>query len=124
MTACVLLLFLTCHPARKTAAVLAVTQSAFMLADGYNTANNTSHFERKGLYGPSEANPISRVLIGSRPTWSRMLPVGIAVVELTSITSDRLQRSHGWIHHLRWLPQIVSISGNSAGIAYTLRTKP
>ena len=124
MNYCVLLLFLTCRPARPLQMTLATAQAAGFLADGIQTREITIMQQRLGWPGPAEHDPITRSFIGREPTWSRMIPFGIGAVSATSVVSDKMRRSHTWVRHIWWLPQVGSIGGLAAAVKIDWKLAP
>ena len=110
---CVVLLFLTCgRPA--AAGALTGAQAAAMFADGITTRAETRA-------GGHELDPLTRVFIGSRPTWSRMAPAGAAVVVSEAWLADRMRRSrHKWVRAIWWAPQAATIGANLWGVNHNV----
>lgn len=97
--------------------VLATMQTAALISDGVTT--------RQYLHrGYVEVDPVARILIGSKPTWARMAPLGAVQVAAGMWLAERMAISrHIWIRRFWWLPQMVGIAGNAAatGNNFTLR---
>jgi hypothetical protein len=108
---CVLLSASLCHAVKDPPVVaLAVTQSAIV------TANAVTTYEVQQIYPVGtwrEQDPIARRLMGSRPQLRSMILWGEAEVVLTMYLGERMKRSHLWIRHLWWAPQLVAIVGHS-----------
>jgi hypothetical protein len=117
MSYCVLLLFLTCRPARPLQMTLASAQAAGFLADSIQTREITIMHQFIPWPGPAEHDPITRPFVGAEPTGPRLLAFGIVAVTATSIVSDRMRRSHTWVRHIWWLPQV----GSRAGLAVSVK---
>lgn len=101
---CLLLSLTLCATLRdKPVAALSAVHAGALFADGYTT-------RRAVLRGKSETDPLARALIGSRPTWGRMLPIGAAVVIGQTYLAERMKHSrNGFVRRVWWIPQAVSI---------------
>lgn len=87
----------------KSVVALTATQTALSIADGVTTAQ----FVRRGFV---EVDPISRILIGRRPTWARMAPIGAAQIMASVWLAGRMRNSsHTWVRRLWWTPQVLEI---------------
>lgn len=108
---CILLSASLCHATRdKPVMALALSQSAALVADGVTTR------ERVRL-GYKELDPVTRVFLGSKPTWARMAPLGAVQCLLETWLAERMRTStHKWIRRLWWLPQSAGIGGNIWGV--------
>jgi hypothetical protein len=124
MSYCVLLLFLTCRPARPLQMTLATAQAAGLFADSIQTREITIMHQYIPWPGPTERDPITRPFIGAEPTGPRMLAFDFAAVTATSIVSDRMRRSHSWIRHIWWLPQVGSIAGSAVSVKIDRKFAP
>lgn len=94
------------HPFFKDRSVLALAavSTAAQVADGVTTVD----FERRGYI---EVDPISRFLLGERPTWSRMAPIGAAEIVGTAFIAHRMRYSRNrFVHAMWWLPQSIFIT--------------
>jgi hypothetical protein len=92
--------------------VLATLQTAMLVSDGVTTRQ----FLRRGYV---EVDPITRILIGTKPTWARMVPLGAVQVVAGMWLAERMSISrHLWIRRFWWLPQIVGIAGNAAATGH------
>jgi hypothetical protein len=60
-----------------------------------------------------EEDPVSRLLIGRYPTWKRMVPVGIGLIVGEMWLAERMKRSHTWVRHVWWIPQVLTIGANT-----------
>jgi hypothetical protein len=97
---------------------LTAAQASAMLADGIST-------RRAVQIGAVETNPITRALMGGyRPTWGRMAPVGLVLIEGSATWGAQMRRSKGWTRRVWWIPQAVSIAGNLAGVELTMSHVP
>src|SRR5260370_4196016 len=94
MSYCVLLLFLTCRPARPLQMTLATMQATAFFADSIQTREITIMQQTEGWPGPAEHDPITRPFIGAEPTGPRMLAFDIAAVTTTSLIFDKMRRNH------------------------------
>jgi len=124
MSYCVLLLFLTCRSARPLQMTLATLQAAAFFADSIQTREITIMQQTEGWPGPAEHDPITRPFIGAEPTGPRMLAFDIAAVTATSIVSDKMRRSHSWVRHIWWLPQVGSIAGLAVSVRIDWKLAP
>jgi len=91
--------------------VLALTliQVVALASDGFTTRKAVSR-------GYIEINPVTSILIGRKPSWSRMAPLGTAQVIAETWLAERMKNSsHSWIRHTWWLPQLIGIAGNTWG---------
>ena len=124
MSYCVLLLFLTCRPARPLQMTLATAQAAGFLADSIQTREIVIMHRYIPWPGPSEHDPITRPFVGAEPTGPRLFAFGFAAVTATSIISDRMRRSHSWVRHIWWLPQVGSIAGLAVSVKIDWKLVP
>ena len=107
-----------CHALRdKPVMTLTAVSAIVMTADGMLTAEHTRFVARQGLMGSYEIDPLTRVFIGSRPTWKRMAPAGLALIVAETALAERMHRSHTWLRKVWWLPQLVTIGANSWGVS-------
>jgi len=114
-TNCLLLLEGLCQ-AVKNKPILALTtiQAAALVSDGVTTRQ----FLRRGY---TEVDPVARILIGSKPTWARMAPLGVAQVIAGMWLAERMATSrHVWVRRFWWLPQIMGIAGNLAATGHNV----
>lgn len=105
--------------ATKNKPILALTavQTAALVSDGVTTRQ----FLRRGY---TEVEPLARILIGRKPTWGRMAPLGAVQVVAGMWLADRMAASqNAWVRRFWWLPQVMGIAGNAAatGHNFTLR---
>lgn len=107
---CILLSMSLCGAVHdRSTLALASAQTAAVLADGITTRQSVRR-------GNVEIDPLTRVFIGRRPTWSRMLPLGMVQVVAETWISQRMKDSkHNWLRRCWWLPLVVGIAANSAG---------
>jgi|SRR2546427_2471310 len=114
-TNCLLLIEGLCQ-AMKNKPILALTtiQAAALVSDGVTTRQ----FLRRGY---TEVDPLARILIGSKPTWARMAPLGAAQVIAGMWIAQRMATSrHVWVRRFWWLPQIMGIAGNLAATGHNV----
>ena len=114
-TNCLLLIEGLCQ-AMKNKPILALTtiQAAALVSDGVTTRQ----FLRRGY---TEVDPVARILIGSKPTWARMAPLGAAQVVAGMWLAQRMAASrHVWVRRFWWLPQIMGIAGNLAATGHNV----
>ena len=111
---CILLSASLCHAVKDPPVVaLAVTQTAIVIT------NAVTKYEMEQVYPVGfwqETNPMLRPLMGPRPQVRSMIAWGGAEVVLTMYLGERMKRSHSWIRHLWWAPQLIAIGGHSDGI--------
>jgi hypothetical protein len=94
---------------------LTATQTALSIADGVTTIGFVKH-------GYVEVDPISRILVGRRPTWSRMAPIGAIQIIASMWLAGRMKTSsHPWIRRTWWLPQLLQIGASAFGTANNLK---
>lgn len=111
---CILLSASLCHAVKDPPVVaLAVTQSAIVVADAV-AENEIEQLYPIGAW--RDDDPIGLHLMGPRPQLRSMIAWGGAEVVLTMYLGERIKRSHSWIRHLWWAPQLIAISGHSDGI--------
>jgi hypothetical protein len=92
--------------------VLATLQTAMLVSDGVTTRQ----FLRRGYV---EVDPITRILIGAKPTWARMAPLGAVQVVAGMWLAERMSMSrHQWVRRFCWLPQMIGIAGNAAATGH------
>ena len=98
----------------KPVLALAMLQTAALISDGVTT--------RQYLHrGYVEVDPFTKILIGSKPTWARMAPLGMVQVFAGMWLAQQMASSqHVWVRRLRWLPQIAGIAGNAAATAHNV----
>lgn len=113
---CILLSASLCRAAHdKPVMALVLSQSAALVADGITTR------ERVRL-GYTELDPVTKVFLGSRPTWVRMAPLGALQCLLETWLAERMRTSRSrWVRRLWWLPQSVGIGGNIWGVETNTR---
>jgi hypothetical protein len=101
------------NPVVKFAVVQAVAE--------FNDGLSTRHAVRVGY---QEIDPVARPLLGPRPTWGRMIPLGITEDISTAWLGERLRQSKRF-HHVWWTPQVAAIvlHGIAGGKNWTL-TRP
>lgn len=108
---CLLLLLTLCHATQdRPVMVLATIQEGALLADGITTAQ----------FGKSlvEGDPVSKLLIGSHPTWARMAPIGAVELVATTYLAERMKTSrHKWERKTWWILQMLAISGHLGGFS-------
>jgi hypothetical protein len=91
---------------------LATLQTAALISDGVTTRQ---YLDR----GYVEVDPLTKILIGSKPTWARMAPLGMVQVLAGMWLAQQMADSqHVWVRRLRWLPQIAGIAANAAAAAH------
>lgn len=113
---CILLSASLCRATHdKPVMALALWQSAALVADGITTRQRVS-------LGYTEFDPVTRAILGSRPTWARMAPLGAVQCLLETWLAERMRTStHKWIRRFWWLPQSVGIGGNIWGVEANTR---
>ncbi len=112
-TRCLLFVESFCQAVKKKP-LLALTamQTAALVSDGVTTRQ----FLRRGY---TEVDPVARMLIGSRPTWARMAPLGAVQVAAGMWLAERMESSqHPWVRRFWWLPQVMGIAANAASAAH------
>lgn len=98
----------------KPVVLLATLQTAALISDGVTTRQFLSR-------GFVEVNPFTRMLIGTRPTWARMAPLGAVQVVAGMWLSERMASSHRlWVRRFWWLPQMMGIAANAAATAHNI----
>ena len=101
----------------KPLLALTAAQTAALVSDGVTTRL----FLRRGYV---EVDPLARILIGRKPTWARMAPLGaVQVVAGMWLAEQMASSQHPWVRRLWWLPQVIGIAANAASSAHnaTLR---
>src|SRR5229473_3158108 len=114
-TKCLLLVEGLCQAVKKKP-ILALTtiHAAALVSDGVTTRQ----FLRRGY---TEVDPVARILIGSKPTWARMAPLGAAQVIAGMWLAQRMATSrHVWVRRFWWLPQVMGIAGNLAATGHNI----
>jgi hypothetical protein len=102
--------------ATRNKPILALTtmQTAALVSDGVTTRQ----FLRRGYV---EIDPVARILIGRKPTWARMAPLGAVQVVAGMWLAEQMASSrHDWVRRLWWLPQVIGIAGNAASSAHNV----
>jgi len=104
-----------CRAAKsKPILALAAVQTAALVSDGITTRQ----FLRRGY---TEVDPLTRILIGRKPTWGRMAPLGAVQVVAGMWLAERMATSqHVWVRRFCWLPQIMGTAGNLAATAHNV----
>jgi hypothetical protein len=98
----------------KPILALATAQTAALLSDGVTTRQYLNR-------GYVEVDPVARILLGSRPTWARMAPLGAVQVVAGMWLAERMASSrHTWVRRLWWLPQVMGIAGNAAATGHNI----
>lgn len=112
---CLLLRETLCRAVKnRPVALLATMQTAALISDGVTTRQ---YLQR----GYSEVDPVARILIGSKPTWARMAPLGAVQVVAGMWLAERMATSrHVWLRRFWWLPQAMGIAGNAAASVHNL----
>ena len=111
---CILLSASLCHAVKDPQVVaLAITQTAIIVSDAITT-NEIQQLYPVGSW--QEENPIVRRLMGPRPQLRSMIAWGGVEVGLTMYLGERMKRTHSWIRHLWWAPQLIAIGGHSDGV--------
>jgi hypothetical protein len=54
--------------------------------------------------------------MGPRPQLRSMIAWGGVEVGLTMYLGERMKRTHSWIRHVWWAPELIAIGGQSAGV--------
>jgi hypothetical protein len=89
-------------------------QTAALISDGVSTRQFLNH-------GYREVDPVAKILIGSKPSWARMAPVGAAQVFVGMWLGEHMATSrHTWVRRFWWLPQALGIAGNVAATVHNL----
>ena len=117
-TRCLLFVESFCQAVRKKP-LLALTgmQTAALVSDGVTTRQ----FLRRGY---TEVDPLARMLIGSRPTWARMAPLGAVQVAAGMWLAERMASSQRrWVRRFWWLPQFIGSAANAAGAAHNTKLR-
>src|SRR5437879_5476380 len=110
---CILLSASLCHAVRDPQVVaLAITQTAVVVTD----AVTENEIEQLYPIGWQEDNPIAVRLMGSRPQMRSMIAWGCVEAGFTMYLGERMKRSHWWIRHVRWAPQLIAIGRHSDGV--------
>jgi hypothetical protein len=112
---CILLSGSLCAAVRdRSILALTAAQTALSISDGVTTMEFVKH-------GYVEVDPISRTLLGQRPSWNRMAPIGaIQIIGSMWLAGRMKASSHGWIRHTWWVPQLLQIGASAFGTANNL----
>jgi hypothetical protein len=95
----------------------ATLQTTALIGDGITTRQ----YLRRGYV---EVDPFTRVLLGRRPMWARMAPLGTVQVLAGMWLGERMSTSRNrWIRRFWWLPQAAGIAGNAAATANNLKLR-
>jgi hypothetical protein len=70
----------------KDVTALGIIHGAASLMDGITTRTNITH-------GSTEVDPLDRLFLGAKPTWSRMLPLGSLEVYGTALLAQHMKHS-------------------------------
>jgi hypothetical protein len=107
---CILLVASLCQTVKdKPVMFLAAAQTSMQIADGITTRESIK-------LGGIETEPIPRLLLGPRPTWNRMAPLGATQIILATMLAHKMRESHNrFIHSVWWLPQCISIGDSTGG---------
>jgi hypothetical protein len=107
---CILLSASLCHALRdKPVLTLGVAQSAALVTDGITTRERVQQ-------GYTETDPVTRLVLGPKPSWGAMAPLGAAQCLLETWLAERMRTSrYKWVRRIWWVPQSVGISGNVWG---------
>ena len=98
---CVLLSASLCHAVKdKPVMALTAAHAASAFADGITGKQS----ERYGSYETQ-----STWILGRRPDTPRLTAVFGAEIVIETIIAERMHRSHTWIRHVWWIPQVISI---------------
>jgi hypothetical protein len=98
----------------KAILALATIQTAALVSDGVTTRQ----FLNRGYI---EVDPVARVLLGRKPTWARMAPLGAVQVAAGMWLAQRMATSrHVWVRRFWWLPQMMGIAGNAAATGHNV----
>lgn len=106
---CLLFQETLCRATRdKPVLALAAAQTLALVGDGVTTRQ----YLRRGYV---EVDPFTRILLGRKPTWARMTPLGAVQVAAGMWVAERMAISrHKWVRRIWWLPQAIGIAGNLA----------
>lgn len=74
-------------------------------ASGINLADNTDP-----IFIYKEHDPISRLLLGPKPTWARMAPIGAIQIVGSAYLAHYIRTRRSWVHHIWWVPQALEIA--------------
>jgi hypothetical protein len=112
---CVLLHDTLCRALKnRPVVILAAVQTTALISDGVTTRQ---YLQR----GYTEVDPLTRILIGSKPTWGRMAPLGAVQVVAGMWLAERMASSrHVWVRRFWWLPQMLGTAGNAAATAHNV----
>lgn len=112
---CVLFRESLCRAAKNRPLLsLAAAQTAALVSDGVTTRQFLSR-------GYVEVDPVARILIGRKPTWGRMVPLGAVQVFAGAWLGEQMAMSrHTWVRRLWWLPQAIGIAANTAATAHNV----
>jgi hypothetical protein len=104
---CLLLEVTLCHAVHdKPILALTTVQTVVLVSDGVTTRQ----FVKRGYV---EVDPLTRILIGRKPTWGRMAPLGAVQIVASVWVAERMKTSrHIWVRRLWWMPQIIEIAAN------------
>ena len=104
---CILLEVTLCHAVHdKPMLALTTVQTVVLVSDGVTTRQ----FVKRGYV---EVDPLARILIGRKPTWGRMAPLGAVQVVASVWVAERMKTSrHIWVRRLWWMPQMIEIAAN------------
>src|SRR5205807_3412646 len=104
---CILLEMTLCHAVHdKLILALTTVQTVVLVSDGVTTRQ----FVKRGYV---EVDPLTRILIGRKPTWGRMAPLGAVQVVASVWVAERMKTSrHIWVRRLWWMPQMIQIAAN------------
>ena len=110
---CILLSASLCH-AMKDTPVLALTaaHAASVVAD----IRTTQAFERRGYHEGQSA-----WILGREPSVGRMALTLVPEIVVETFIAERMHRSHTWIRHIWWVPQIISIGVHTQASIYNSR---
>lgn len=94
---------------------LAIGQAIAEIADGVKTRINVNE-------GQVESEPVAKALLGLRPTFARMIPIGIAENIGSMLLAEKMHRSSNrFIRDMFWLPQVFFIGAHGAGFVLNVR---
>jgi len=98
----------------RPVAILMAAHIALVIPDGIYTHSDVT----QGAY---EADPVSRLLVGRRPTLTRMAPIGAVWIIGETYLAERMRKSkRAWVRDIAFVPQSIGIASSGIGLVMSV----
>jgi hypothetical protein len=101
----------------RESSTLLMIQTGFLVSDGITTARDIAG-------GEQEVDPLARLVLGSRPSWNRMIPIGAGVALGSYWIGSKMHHSQNRLLRRLWyVPQVAGILGNAYGTVHNIHSR-